>query len=851
MDYGQYMTDNARRVLRQAHIIADLGHSKTVETGHLLLALSTADGSVAERVLQEAGIDTADICERLNVRPGALVIATRSEEANYSEAARLALRVALATSREFGAKACGTEHLLFSMLQQSGSEAVKILDDQGLSVDEICDTLGEIMTGQMAGPGTNDNGSDDSDATPFDDDTLTHRARSREGSHNSHHRSFLKRYTTNLTEMAKAGKLDPVIGRRREIDRLVTIISRRNKNNPVLIGEAGVGKTAVVEGLAERIASGTVPEFLQSKQVLELDLTALVAGTRYRGDFEERIKRVIDEVEKDENIIIFIDELHQLTDAGSASSAMNAANILKPALARGKFRLIGATTSKEYRKYIATDTALARRLQTIVVEQPSLRETEQILEGLAPKYEEYHHIKVAPETLKDIARLSERYLPGRRQPDKAIDVLDETSARARIEAETNEVTVKMHELSKQSDELKKQMDDAVAKQDYEQAALLKMRLSQLNEKLDQLKQENASQSEVKLTASDVAATVSQMTGIPMEQLKRNEADKLMGLEKILARSVVGQDQALSAVSAAIRRSRAGVGDDRRPMGSFIFLGPTGVGKTELARVLAREVFGSEDALIKFDMSEFSEKHTASRLVGAPAGYVGYDDGGELTDRIRERPYSLILFDEIEKAHPDVFNMLLQIMEDGVLTDGHGEKADFRNAMIILTSNIGSEALADNRLGFSVGEAVTSDTAANNRREEVMKVLRQTMRPELINRFDKIIVFNSLGEAEMSQIVDIMIGQLNDRLARRGISVKLSAKARRHFIDKGYNKSYGARPLRRLLQDELEDMLADGLISGEIKKGDVLRADYVDGSIVLKKQAEAKSKAKPTAAPAKA
>lgn len=836
MNFGISWTDNAQRVLKEAETLALIGHSDTVETGHLLLAMAGQDASRGGQLLQDAGIDMADLCERLHIHPGSIAVTSMATHPTMSESMRLVVRIAQETARETGADECGTEHLLFGIVSQDDSAAVQILTEQGIDTGGLRNDLGEIMSGRMARA---EGSSSDYTSSNSDTDTTTKGGEKLRSRH-ANGKAFLKRFTTNLTDEAKVGKLDPVIGRNREIDRLITVISRRTKNNPMLIGEAGVGKTAVVEGLAQRIADGNVPAFLQNKQILQLDLTSLVAGTRYRGDFEERIKRIIDEVEQNDNLIIFIDELHQLTDAGSASSGMNAANILKPALARGKFRLIGATTAKEYRKYIATDTALARRLQTIMVEQPSLGDTEKIIGGLAPKYEDYHHVKMSQSVVKEIVHLSERYLTGRQQPDKSIDVMDETGARVRIAADTGKEARELRQLKQQSDKLKKEMADVATQQDYERAALLKMRVSQLDERIGVLEKKTDDKDKVNVTLNDVAKTVSQMTGVPIEQLKRSEANKLTGLEKQLSKSVVGQDEAIKSVAAAIRRSRAGVGDPNRPIGSFIFLGPTGVGKTELAKVLAREVFGSEDALIKFDMSEFGEKHTASRLVGAPAGYVGYDDGGELTDRIRERPYSVVLFDEIEKAHPDVFNMLLQIMEDGVLTDGHGEKADFRNAMIILTSNIGAEALAGEQLGFNVGEAESDDAKENNRREAVMKSLRQTMRPELINRFDKIIVFNSLGEKQVGQILGIMTDELNDRLAEKGIGVTLTKKLKQHFVQKGYNEKYGARPLRRILQDELEDTIADDIIAGKIKRGNVVKADYVDGRVTLTVQPEKKT-----------
>jgi ATP-dependent Clp protease ATP-binding subunit ClpC len=611
----------------------------------------------------------------------------------------------------------------------------------------------------------------------------------------------------------------------------VTILSRRTKNNPVLIGEPGVGKTAIVEGLAQRIANEEVPEYLVNKKVYQLDLAGLVAGTKYRGEFEERLKRILDEVRADKNIIIFIDELHLLMGAGSADGAIDAANMLKPALARGEFRLIGATTLDEYRRHIEKDSALARRLQPIVVEEPSLKDTLKILEGLKENYEEYHNVKLTQPVIEEAVNLSNRYISERFMPDKAIDVIDEAAALVRVrEAKQPPQDLKEHrrELAK----LTAKMDVAVEQEDYETAALYKMRISRLNEKISEIGEAENTAGQITLKLDDVAQAVAVMSGVPVAQLKASEISQLKNLEKHLARSVIGQDEAISTVSRSIRRARSGINAGRRPIGSFIFLGPTGVGKTELARVVAREVFGSEKNLIKIDMSEFSEKHTSSKLVGAAPGYIGYDDGGQLTDKIRRQPYSVVLFDEIEKAHPDVFNMLLQLLEDGRLTDGKGREVNFSNTVVILTSNLGAEAMMkDGSLGFRIGN---DEHTKSENQTAAISALERMMRPELLNRFDDIIVFNSLTREDVGQIFDNQIMELNQRLAAKGIAVKVDPTAKRNLTEKGFDKKYGARPLRRVIQNELEHGLAEGILEKRFRRGDVVKASSQAGKIVLSK-----------------
>lgn len=847
MESGNKFTDNARMALKGAEALALLCQSSSVETSHLLLAIATQGSSIGARALRKVGVDIDKLKEYVGLKQGVVYSDGSTGSVRYSDAMRLVVRVALSIADDDSFGQCGTAHLMISMLNQYGSQAVQMIKEQNIDRADVIEAVSEQLDfrrnwkihrmpfGKAASEAFNmDNGLDGL-GDDVDENEMLHMDSSRPRRRGS---SILTTYARDLVREAQDGNLDPVIGREREIDRLITIISRRTKNNPVLIGEAGVGKTAVVEGLASRITSGMVPSFLRDRRIMEVDLAAMVAGTKYRGEFEDRLKKLINEVEKDDKIIVFIDEVHSLVGAGSAEGSMDAANLLKPALARGKFHLIGATTTDEYRKNIEKDAALNRRLQSVMVESPSESDTIRILTGLVPKYEEFHHVRISEPVIKEVVRLSERYLTERQQPDKAIDVLDETAARVHATNANSDLTREIQKLEDELLVLASDIERAAAEEDYERAALSKMRQSQIKEKLDDLKSKESDPGYIAVKINDVATTVSKMTGVPLEQLKRSEMTKLANLEKNLSRRIVGQSQAVTVVAQAIRRSRAGIADPRRPIGSFIFLGPTGVGKTELAKVLAEEVFGSHDSLIKVDMSEFSERHTVARLVGAPAGYVGYDDGGQLTEKIRRQPYSVVLFDEIEKAHPDVFNILLQILEDGVLTDGHGKQVDFRNCVIILTSNIGAADMVNDVVGFAIGGDEQAQSADDdNRREMVMKTLRNTMRPELLNRFDQIVMFNSLSDREMGQILEIMLEQLNDRLMDRGVVLTVSAKLKHWLAKKGYDRRYGARPLRRVLQDELERVIADQLIVGKIKRGDIIKADLRNDQIVITQQTE--------------
>ena len=839
MNMNKHFTENAKAAIIHAEVLAHLSRSSLIETSHLLLAIASQEGSVGAKVLREFGLNLDTLREAMGIKPG-VVVTTGASTMRFSRALQFVMDMATGLAGEYASAPCGTAHILLCLLSQRQSRAAKLLEAQNIDFTEVTIELTRYIEDEIIANAEREPDEEAADEDEEGEDRRQYAGINEAPSKNKHRQSVLERYTTDLTAAARGGELDPVIGREREIDRLITIISRRTKNNPVLIGDAGVGKTAVVEGLAQRIVDGAVPDFLAERRLLEVDLAAMVAGTKYRGQFEERLKGLIDEAEADEQVILFIDEVHLLVGAGSASGSMDAANLLKPALARGKIHLIGATTSDEYRRHMESDAALVRRLQTVIVDPPNASDTVKILHGLAQRYEEFHHVHIDDQVIDESVRLSDRYLTERQQPDKAIDVLDETAARVRVANASSDVIKELRVCQAESDKLTKQMEQAVAEQDYEHAALYKMRISQLKEKMEQLKSKQTEAGWATVKLNDVAATVSRMTGVPLEQLKKSEMTKLVNLEKNLGRRVIGQQAAVTAVAQAIRRSRAGIADPNRPIGSFIFLGPTGVGKTELTKVLAEEVFGSRNNLIKVDMSEFGERHTVARLVGAPAGYVGYDDGGWLTEKVRRQPYSVILFDEIEKAHPDVFNILLQILEDGVLTDGHGKKADFRNSVVILTSNIGATEMAGDTVGFAVDGETSTEVQDNNKREAVMKALRNTMRPELLNRFDQIVMFNSLGQKEVGSIFDLLTTDLNQRLTNKGIALLITPRLKRHLVEQGYDDKYGARPLRRVIQNELERPIADQIIAGQIKRGDIVRADWKSGAVVLttKSQSEA-------------
>jgi ATP-dependent Clp protease ATP-binding subunit ClpC len=806
-EFVSHLTDNARTSLHHANIIAQGYGSSYIATEHLLLGILAQGSSVGAKVLADAGVTLNRAQDALNLVPLTVIVSTEAK--TLSETAKLTLKMSWEVAQEYHQDMLGTEHILYSILNQKNSRAAVLLRDMGVSTTELISDLEEFLDQN------HESVDGDYSAVPA---YIEKRPTRKKGS--------LGVYGTDLTALAKAGKLDTVVGRDKQEERVVTILSRRTKNNPVLIGEPGVGKTAIVEGLAQRIAKENVPDYLLDKRIVQIDLAGMIAGTKYRGEFEERLKKVISELQHQKNIVIFIDELHLLVGAGAAEGSIDAANILKPALARGEIRLIGATTSDEYRKYIEKDSALERRLQVIVVPEPTLKETVLILKGLRHAYEKHHGVSMSDELIEDTVYMADRYVNERFMPDKAIDVIDEAAALVRVRK--GQKPSKVRELTKQLKNLNEKMEEAVLSEDYERAALYKTRTSQISARLDEIKDSSESKKPIVLTDDDIAYAIASMTGIPVRRVKKSEAKLLRNLENHIGKYIIGQKEAVEKVSRAIRRSRSGVASSNRPIGSFVFMGPTGVGKTELAKVLAREVFGSEDALIKIDMSEFSEKHNTSRLVGAPAGYVGYDDGGQLTDKIRRQPYSVVLFDEIEKAHPSVFNLLLQILEEGSLTDAKGRKVNFSNAIVILTSNLGAQQMMkESSLGFhasSKNDESKLEEIHTENAEAAEFALAKIMRPELINRFDGIVTFRALTRKQIGKIFDIQIDELQQRLVPKSIHLVIQPSAKKLIIKKGFSEKFGARPLRRVIQDELEHRIADGILSGEYEKGSVLTAD---------------------------
>lgn len=815
-EFISHLTDNARTSLHHATLIAQGYGSSYVGTEHLLLGVMAQGASVGAKILADAGVTLDKAQNALSAVPISNNFTAGIMTKSLSETAKLTLKMSWDVAQEFRQDFLGTEHILYSILSQKNARATVLLRDMNVDTTEILSELEDYL----------DRNSESSSSDMIEE--LQRPVKP------PRERGMLGVFGTDLTARARAGKLDPVVGRKEQEDRVVTILSRRTKNNPVLIGEPGVGKTAIVEGLAQRIASEDVPEHLLDKRIIQLDLAGMIAGTKYRGEFEERLKKVVAELQEQKNVIVFIDELHLLVGAGAAEGALDAANMLKPALARGEMRLIGATTLEEYRKHIEKDTALDRRFQTVIVPEPKTKDTIAILKGLRAYYERHHGVSISDEVIEDAVYMAERYIADRFMPDKAIDVIDEAAAKVRVKA--GHKPSKVRDYMKQLKNLNEKMEEAVAAEEYERAALYKTRISQLNERLDESREEHEKKTPIQLTDDDIAHAIAQMTGIPVKRVQKSEAKMLKGLEKHLGKYVLGQEEAVEKVARAIRRSRSGVASSKRPIGSFIFMGPTGVGKTELARILAREVFGNDEALIKIDMSEFSERHNTSRLVGAPAGYVGYEDGGQLTDKIRRQPYSVVLFDEIEKANREVFNILLQLLEDGKLTDAKGRSVDFSNAIIILTSNLGAEEMMkESSLGFHVKtrkDEQQLDEVHKENAAAAREALEKMMRPELINRFDAIVTFRALTRKQVGKIFDTLLAELQERLVHKGIHLVVAASAKRLIINAGYDEKYGARPLRRAMQDMLEHEIAEGILSGEYEKGTVLRASAQKGKIHL-------------------
>lgn len=820
-------TQRARRVLSLAHQEAERMHQSTINTEHLLLGLIQEEGGIASRVLRDLGLDPERVQEIVDRISGYGTY--RGGRIDLSPGVQQVLEYAIEEARNMGHYYIGTEHLLLGLVRSTEGKALDVLRKLGVTPEQIKRQTRRVLQ---------ESGSTLQGASG--------RAPSQRQEQKSQQKTTLiDQLATDLTALAEENKLDPVIGRQMEIERVIQILARRTKNNPALIGEPGVGKTAIVEGLAQRIVEGDVPAPLLGKRVLQLDVGSLVAGTMYRGQFEERLKRVIEEL-KASGAILFIDEVHMLVGAGSAGSSVDAANILKPALSRGELQVIGATTLDEYRKYIESDAALERRFQPIMVNEPTVEETIEILRGIRSAYEEHHRLVISDEALEAAARLSARYVTERYLPDKAIDLIDEAASRVRMYKSQSAKTVK--ELMTRLRALRQNIVLANEDGRYEEAQELSRKAQLIEEEIERLRSGWDRENSPVVTAEDIAEVVSMWTGIPVKQMAQTESERLLHMEEELRKHIIGQDEAIETIAKAIRRARSGLKDPRRPIGSFMFLGPTGVGKTELTKALARFLFGSEDALLQLDMSEFMERHTVSRLVGAPPGYVGYEEAGQLTEAIRRRPYSIVVFDEIEKAHPEAHNMLLQIMEEGHLTDARGHRVDFRNTIIIMTSNIGADMIKrQNVMGFQIkrDETLEEQLAYEEMRKKLLESLRRVFRPEFINRLDGVVVFRALNREDLLKIVGLEIQKVSDRLRENNITLKATEAAIRLLAEEGYDPEMGARPLRRVLQNRIEDRLSDALLAGEFNEGDVIVVDVVDGEIVLRKEESSPTEAQKT------
>jgi ATP-dependent Clp protease ATP-binding subunit ClpC len=806
-------TPRAQQVLALARKEADRFNHNYVGTEHLLLGLIKLGQGVAVNVLQKMGLDLETVRMEVEKHVGSHPETKMVGNIPYTPRVKKVLALAGKEAKALNHSYVGTEHILLGLLREGEGVAARVLKSLEVDIERTRNEILKELDPNFTPP--------ESEAEP-----------PQEGNKKDVKTPALRAFGRDLTELAKKGELDPVIGRKNEIERVIQILCRRTKNNPVLLGEAGVGKTAIVEGLAQEIAAGNVPELLRDKRVITLDLALMVAGTKYRGQFEERIKAVMDEIRRSKNVILFIDELHTIVGAGSAEGAMDASNIIKPALSRGELQCVGATTLNEYRKYIEKDAALERRFQTVKVEAPSVDEAIQILKGLRPKYEAHHKAKLTDEALDAAVKLSDRYLTGRFLPDKAIDVMDEAGARARINAMTRPPDVK--EIEKEIDSIRADKEAAIKAQDFEKAAALRDSEKQAKDKLERILadwREQREEQSVLVTGDDIMHIVSKWTGVPLHRMEEHETQKLLRMEDELKLQVVGQNEAVTTISKALRRSRADLKDPRRPIGSFIFLGPTGVGKTFLARSLAEFMFGDADALIQIDMSEYMEKFTASRLIGSPPGYVGYEEGGQLSEAVRRRPYSVVLFDEIEKAHPDVMHLLLQILEEGKITDSLGRKIDFRNTIIIMTSNVGAELIKrQTSLGFG---AQTGHESYDTMKQVILEESKKVFKPEFLNRLDDIIVFHTLEREDLVRIVDLEVAKVVTRVRNKSIHIQLDPTAVELLIEKGYDPIYGARPMRRAVERFLEDPLAEELLRGNIKPNDIVEVQAEIDKLVFR------------------
>lgn len=809
-------TQKAEEALQAAGIVAIQLRHGYIGSEHILIGLLQTDDSLASAVLEKHDVDEERIIDLVNqlIAPGTQL--SIKEPSGYTPRARKILEASAKEAARFKSELIGTEHLLIAIIKETDSVATRLLNTIGVNIKKL---YIDIMVAMGEDTGN------------YKDDFHNGKPRERKNSTQT-----LDQYSRDLTQLVREGRLDPVIGREDEIQRVIQILSRRTKNNPCLIGEPGVGKTAIAEGIAAKIVNGDVPDTIQNKRLVTLDLSGMVAGSKYRGEFEERIKKVIAEVIQDGNILLFLDEIHTIIGAGGAEGAIDASNILKPSLARGEIQLIGATTIEEYRKYIEKDAALERRFQPVRVEEPTEEETLLILKGLRPKYEEHHKVTITDEALEAAVKMSTRYINDRFLPDKAIDLIDEASSKIRLGAYMMPDSIK--KLEQQVTELEAQKEECIRNEAYEKASEIKKKQLKLKEKIQKARDEwekSKTSQQLFVGENEIADVVSIWTKIPVKKLALAESERLMKLEGTLHQRVVGQEEAVNAVAKAIRRGRVGLKDPKRPIGSFLFLGPTGVGKTELSKTLADAMFGSENALIRVDMSEYMEKHTVSKIIGSPPGYVGYDEGGQLSEKVRRNPYSVILFDEIEKAHPDVFNILLQVLDDGHITDSTGRVVDFKNTVIIMTSNAGAENIVSPKtLGFAAG----SDEKQNHdiMKSRVMEEVKRIFKPEFINRIDEIIVFHVLNKEHMSEIVDIMIKNLNKRIIdQMKISIELTDEAKQYIIDKGYDSKYGARPLHRTIQSELEDMMAEKILEGSIKQGNKVLVKCVDGKLEFERK----------------